>query len=157
MLNRRVLLIAGSWLVAAVIATVGSIAVIRLVVPDLTGSTGAARSTEDVTRALAQTTPVAAATSRPSPTPTGEPSSASGKKRAISTKGGSFIATCTNGTVTVQNLFAGQGFQLDDGPYGTGKRVEVEFESERLDIRVTVTCDANGIPREKIQQEVDAD
>lgn len=170
------MLLAGAgWLVAVVAATSGGIAVVGLVGEGLTGQSGMAMSADQIRAELATSTPAAAvvppSAAAPSPTATpaapsdpasaGSPPSTSpdqrGNQRAISTRGGSFVAQCAGGLVTLRSLFPHQGFHLDDDPRGPARSVQVEFESYDLDVKVTVACDADGRPKHSVEHDREYD
>ncbi|GIH77608.1 hypothetical protein Plo01_40370 [Planobispora longispora] len=156
------------WLVTGALATGAGVAVITFLGEPLTASAHRPLSSAEVTAALARTTPSAsrpaavpspAATPPETPLPSGDPARtgastpapppggpSTGRSRVIGTEGGSTIARCDDGLVTLRAWSPAQGFRVDDVDRGPAARVRVEFESDETDVKIEVWCSADGSP-----------
>lgn len=143
---RPVLAVAG-WLVTAMIATGAGVAVITVVGEALWGAEGRVLSPEEVRRALATAALVTPGTPMVPTTPTAsaipEPG---GTERVISTDGGTVIARCADGLVTLRSWNPAQGYHVDDADRGPARRAEVEFEAEDAKIKIEIRCGPDGLP-----------
>lgn len=146
-------------------------AVIGLLGEPLTGSALRPLSSAEINEALAGTTPqaVAGPTADPAPTPappasstsvspapTPTPSSSAsaapvtGRSGVIDTAGGSVIARCEDGLVTLRAWSPAQGFHVEKVERGPADRARVEFESDETKAKVEVRCSADGSPVHRI-------
>lgn len=148
-------------------------AVIGLLGEPLTGSALRPLSSAEINEALAGTTPqaVAGPTADPAPTPappaspapdpsspvpSASPSSSAsaapvtGKSGVIDTAGGSVIARCEDGLVTLRAWSPAQGFHVEKVERGPADRARVEFESDETKAKVEVRCSADGSPVHRI-------
>lgn len=165
---RKTLLAVLGWLLAAAIAaTMGTLAV-SLLGTGITGEQVHPLSEDAVARALAQSTP--RPSSSPSPTAgprtTPSPSATSSRTaspsvegsrsqiRALGSRGGSVIARCTGSTVYLVSWTPRQGFEVDDYVRGPINTASVNFESETVDVVMSVGCRA-GLPVSLVTAEVD--
>ncbi|MER5620588.1 hypothetical protein ABT061_06025 [Streptosporangium sp. NPDC002544] len=83
-------------------------------------------------------------------TTTAAPVAEPGESRVITTAGGRVIARCKDGLVTLRSWSPAQGFQTDDVERGPADRARVEFESEETEVKVEVTCAADGSPVHRV-------
>ncbi|RBQ14777.1 hypothetical protein DP939_39075 [Spongiactinospora rosea] len=148
--RRRLALAAAGWLGTAVAATTAGVALIGLLGGTLTGPAGGPLSEEQVRRMLAQ----------PAGTPRGVPSApvsgpAPGPGTLISTEGGTLVARCSGGMVTLGSLTPAQGYAVDDVDAGPVARARAEFETGDTEIRVEVRCDASGKPAHTIRRDTE--
>jgi hypothetical protein len=142
-----------AWAATAIAATGAAVAVLGLLGGALTGTSGRVLSGEEVRAALASITP-APSTSAPvpnTPTATEQPGSptASGPVspsprvgRLVQTAGGTVIAVCEGGKVTLRSWSPAQGYSVDGVEPGPGREASVEFEpgGEGDDVEVTIFC-----------------
>lgn len=105
------------------------------------------------TAASPSASPPVSPSASPSVPPSAAPPAASpsGRSRAIDTPGGSVIARCENGLVTLRSWRPAQGFQTDDAERGPARQVQVEFEAEERDVQVEISCSADGVPVHRLQ------
>ncbi|GAA2854097.1 hypothetical protein GCM10010517_12100 [Streptosporangium fragile] len=177
-MRRRLPLAVAGWLITGVLATGAGVAVISGLSEPLTDGGLRPLSAAEVDEALRLTTPLpptgGAVASTPGPASTPDPAvtpgpvvtagpsatatspvptaaaSPPGKSRAIGTPGGSLIARCENGLVTLRSWSPAQGFQADDVERGPGQRARVEFEAEETEVKVEVRCSADGTPVHRV-------
>jgi hypothetical protein len=126
-------------------------------------------SSAEIDEALAGTTPQAVATpasapaspvpstsaslvsdpsASPAPSTSAEP--VTGRSGVIDTAGGSVIARCEDGLVTLRAWSPAQGFHVDKVERGPADRARVEFKSDETDAKVEVRCSADGSPVHRI-------
>ncbi|WP_371779943.1 hypothetical protein [Streptosporangium subroseum] len=170
-MRRRLPLVVAGWLITGFLATGAGVAVIGLLGEPLTGSALRPLSSAEINEALAGTTPqaVAGPTADPAPTPappasstsvspapTPTPSSSAsaapvtGRSGVIDTAGGSVIARCEDGLVTLRAWSPAQGFHVEKVERGPADRARVEFESDETKAKVEVRCSADGSPVHRI-------
>ncbi|GIH98609.1 hypothetical protein Pta02_06180 [Planobispora takensis] len=89
--------------------------------------------------------PTPGRTSEPSPAAS-SPGNSAGRSRVIRTAGGSVIARCSGGLVTLRSWSPAQGFQVDDVERGPAVRARVEFEADETDVKIEVRCSGDGSP-----------
>jgi hypothetical protein len=126
------------WLAVATLATAGSVAAVTAIGTSITGTAVAPLSPAEVDRALASSGPTPA-TTLPASAPPG------GTTRSLPTEGGSVLASCAGGKVTLRSWSPAQGFRTDHIEPGPGDKATLKFESEDKEIEVTVSC-ADGVP-----------
>lgn len=154
-MRKRFPLVVAGWLVTGLLATGVGVAVIDRLSEPLTTTGLRPLSAAEVDRALVlasslpgtpsnvpSAVPDAGRTSRSEPTATTTP----GRSRVITTVGGTVIARCEGGLVTLRSWSPAQGFQVDDVERGPDDRARVEFESEETEVKVEVHCSADGSP-----------
>ncbi|GAA1705690.1 hypothetical protein [Nonomuraea bangladeshensis] len=125
-----------AWAATAVVATGTSLAVLGLVGTGVTGASGHVLSEEDVAAALATATVRAAAT------PAAAPES-SRQGRLIRSAGGTVIASCDGGLVTLRSWSPAQDYSVDGVEPGPAAEAKVEFEPrEGEEIELTIGCSA---------------
>ncbi|MFD8559085.1 hypothetical protein ACFV1N_17530 [Streptosporangium canum] len=149
------------WLIAGSLATTTGVAVIGLLGESLTSSAHRPLSAAEIDEALAAATPAAAihptaVTAHPTPDAThptaatppasAAPAGPSERSGLISTEGGTAIARCEKGLVTLRAWSPAQGFQTKDVDRGPDRRVRVEFESEETEVKIEVWCSPSGFP-----------
>ena len=91
--------------------------------------------------------------SAPGPVPASPSASAepvTGRSGVIDTAGGSVIARCEDGLVTLRAWSPAQGFHVDKVERGPADRARVEFESDETKAKVEVRCSADGSPVHRI-------
>ncbi|WP_068922031.1 hypothetical protein [Planobispora rosea] len=164
-MRRRLPLVVAGWLVTGALATGAGVAVIAFLGEPLTASAHRPLSSAEVAEALARTTPsvspstIATPSTTATPLPSGDPvptgastpappaaGPSTGRSRVIGTAGGSTIARCDDGLVTLRAWSPAQGFRVDDVERGPAARARVEFESDETDVKIEVWCSADGSP-----------
>ncbi|MEV1287609.1 septum formation initiator [Micromonospora sp. NPDC049679] len=137
---RRTLLTVAGWLAAAVVATLVGLAAVRVIGAGITGgAAGEVLTREEIARRLDSATP--SATAAPAP-PTPAPSASSAARAALSTPGGTVVATCADGLVTLLSWAPAQGFAVTDVERGPRERAELKFRGSNGKIEVKVVCAA---------------
>jgi hypothetical protein len=140
--NRRTrsLLAIGGWLTAAAAATVIGVLATGAAGAGITGTTTTPLSQQQVTRALAQTSPA------PSHQQTATPFTApGGVTRVLDTPGGTVIARCLTGQATLLSWSPAQGYDSENIHPGPAPAATISFDAGDTETRVRVDCPA-GIP-----------
>jgi hypothetical protein len=142
-MRRRTLLAVAGWLAAVAVATLIGVGAIRLVGESITGTPGGVLSQGDVARALASPTPTAG----PQPSgDTGPTAGASpGTRQSFSTTGGSVVAECAGGLVTLTAYSPAQGYEVTDADRGPDDDAEVKFRGPGGEVELHLVC-VDGVP-----------
>ncbi|MDG4771878.1 septum formation initiator [Solwaraspora sp. WMMD792] len=147
--NRRVLLTAAGWGLAAGLATLIAVAAVRVVGEGLTGGPGGeVLSQDEIARELAATSgptvigpatpsPVTSSPATPSPDPTGGPDAV---RRAAATPGGTVVAECAGGRARLVSWAPAQGYRATDVDRGPDDDVEVSFVGPAGEYEVDAVC-----------------
>lgn len=152
--NRRVLLTAAGWGLAAGLATLIGVAAIRVVGEGLTGGpAGEVLSQAEIARELAATSgptvigpatpspatpsPATSSPATPSPDPTGGPDAV---RRAAATPGGTVVAECAAGRARLVSWAPAQGYTATDVDRGPDDDVEVSFVGPAGEYEVDAVC-----------------
>ncbi|MFD9702415.1 hypothetical protein [Lentzea sp. NPDC059081] len=150
----------GAWLLAALVAAGAGTVALDLVGEGLLGTQTQALTQDEVAKALAAVGQPATST-RPSTTqptstqpstPQSPPSSAvRGAPRGLTVPGGSIVAECTNGLVTLTTWTPDPGYRSHDVNQGPAAQAFVKFKADRakLESRVTITC-LGGEPQAQV-------
>jgi pyruvate/2-oxoglutarate dehydrogenase complex dihydrolipoamide acyltransferase (E2) component len=177
--NRRLLLVVAGWVLTALVATGAGIAVIGLVGRTFAGGPGDVLSAEEARDALARAeasprptrpspgpssspavpepTPTASAEASPRPTPEATPApTPTAVSRVITTRGGSVVARCQGGLVTLRSWSPAQGYEVDDVDPGPDESAKVTFESDRGEVEIEVRCSASG-PVHTVETDTETD
>lgn len=85
-----------------------------------------------------------------SPGPSTSAAPVTGRSGVIDTEGGSVIARCEDGLVTLRAWSPAQGFHVEKVERGPADRARVEFESDETKAKVEVRCSADGSPVHRI-------
>lgn len=129
-----------AWAVTALAATGAAVAVLGLLGGSLTGGGGHVMSQAEVSAALA----AAPSATRPAARPSAQSATPSSESKLIRTAGGTVIATCQAGQITLRNWSPAQGFSVDDPESGPAGTVKVEFDrDEGEDVEVELGCQGN--------------
>lgn len=133
-----------AWAAAAVAATGAAVAVLGLLGGALTGTSGQVMTQEEARAAL---TRVTATIQRPSQSPARTPTQAPLENEVIRTAGGTVIASCAGGQVTLRSWSPAQGYSVDGVEPGPDTEAKVEFEpdDDAEEVEVKVGC-AGGRP-----------
>lgn len=168
---RRVLLAVAGWLLAAALMVVVGTLAVTLLGTGITGGQVQPLSREAVAQALARSgeqtsttamppasgSPTAPSTAGPSPPASAVPVPSTGQvTRALDSPGGSVIAQCTDSTVYLISWTPRQGFETDEQIRGPAPTAYVKFDSDVLDVLLTVSCQ-DGVPIPSVVNETEAD
>lgn len=136
-MRRRVLLMAVGWLLAAgATAAVGAVA-LDVVGAGILGPQNQPLSPDDVARALAAV-PSSATTIPTTAPPT--PASTAPAPRGLTVPGGTLVAECAGGQVTLKSWSPDQDFRTDDVSRGPAASASIKFKSGKTENVVVVTC-----------------
>ncbi|GAA3811734.1 hypothetical protein GCM10022226_35430 [Sphaerisporangium flaviroseum] len=164
-MNRRLFPIVAGWLVVGLIATGAGVVVTAFLGESITRSTAGALSPADVRRALeASPAPSSvtesipsesgSATASPSPSPAAtrsERPAGTGRRKAISTRGGVVVAGCTDGLATLYSWTPAQGYEVKDAERGPRDKVRVRFERGDVRSEIEIRCsEGHPVPSIKI-------
>jgi hypothetical protein len=146
------------WVLFALVAVTSGWLAVRMVGGAITPAAVPVLSPADVSKRLA--TASAAATgeaqptrsARPSRTPTSAEPAQKTVVRTLSSPGGSVLAACANGLVTLRSVSPAVGFRVDELEEGADAEVEVRFVSSASEVKLKVEC-VDGVPR--AESEVD--
>lgn len=168
-MRRTAIIAVTGWLAAAAAATVAGVAAVTLIGQGLAGpGSGEALSQDEIARELgARPSPVRTGTPGPGggtlgpgggragPGPTGSPPAATpvvpgdspgaARSKLLSTPGGTVIARCAGGQVTLQSWSPAQGYAVGEIRPGPDHEGRVTFERGEDEIEARVWCRA-GIP-----------
>lgn len=147
----RSLLTIGGWLGAVAAATTVGVVAVGAIGSGIAGTTTQPLSHSEVTRALAT-----AKTPTPLPSTPQPGTAAPGVSRVLGTKGGTVLARCSGGNVTLVSWSPAQGYETDDIHRGPARTASMQFETGQVEITVRVTC-ARGVPTAHVTTEADHD
>ncbi|NUO99030.1 MAG: hypothetical protein HOV96_36660 [Nonomuraea sp.] len=126
-----------AWVVTAVAATGAAVAVLGLLGTGVTGTSSRVLSGPEVRAALATATPRTAS----APPATSSPA----QDKLMRTPGGTVIASCSGGQVTLRSWSPAQGYKVDGVEPGPAAEAKVEFEPEEgEEIELKITCTPAG-------------
>ncbi|MGI5269994.1 hypothetical protein ACQEUU_12650 [Nonomuraea sp. CA-218870] len=154
-----------AWAVTAIAATGAAVAVLGLLGGGLTGTSGRVMTQEEARATLARVT---TATQRPPLSPSTSPSTSPSEKpsasppvspsvsaspgvtqtpenEVIRSAGGTVIASCAGGQVTLRSWSPAQGYSVDGVDPGPDTEAGVEFEADAEgaeDVEIKVRCEA---------------
>lgn len=132
-----------AWAVTAAGATAIAVAVIGLLGNGLTGTSTHVLNGDEVRAALVTATARAVATPSAAPSPTSQDT-------LIRSKGGTVIASCDGGRVTLRSWSPSQAYSVDGVEPGPAREAKVEFEpDEGEDVELTIFCRA-GRPEARV-------
>jgi hypothetical protein len=136
-----------AWVATAIAATGAAVAALGLVSGALTGTSGQVMSQDEARAALATRTHSASPSATPAvprtpatpQTATATPGPPEGE--LIRTPGGTVIASCSGGLVTLRSWSPAQGYSVDGVEPGPGREAELEFEAgEGEDVELKLGC-----------------
>ncbi|HEX5543063.1 MAG TPA: septum formation initiator [Micromonospora sp.] len=162
-MSRRMWAGVAGWLAAVVVATLAGVGAVTVAGADLTGPSTRAltedevRKVLDATGAPAQPGPPAGSTGSPLPgsalpgssMPSTQPTAADGATKVFTSPGGSVLARCVDGQVSLDWWTPQQGYQVDSVERGPRREAKVEFESEAGEVELRITCQG-GVPQLRI-------
>ncbi len=82
---------------------------------------------------------------KPRPSPSQTASSQPAVVRTLASRGGSVVAACRSGSVTLRSWSPAVGFRVSEVKRGPATEVEVRFVSKDAEVTMKVTCRA-GVP-----------
>ncbi len=136
-----------AWAATAVAATGAAVAALGLVSGALTGTSGPVMTQDEARAALATRSPTSPPAATPAATPPETPppsATAEPEGELIRTPGGTVIASCSGGLVTLRSWSPAQGYSVDGVEPGPAREAEVEFEAgEREDVELKLGCSAD--------------
>lgn len=139
-----------AWVATALAATAAAVAVLGLLGgSSLTGSEGRVLDSDEVRAALASASMSATAPGSTAPSVSAVPSSAVPTPVVpefvvLTTAGGTVVASCSGGQVTLRSWSPAQGYSIDEADPGPAATAKVEFEpeeGEELEARVGCSGD----------------
>lgn len=153
---RGVVFATAGWLAAAAAAALVGLLALTLLSGGITDEHNDPMSQQAAARALTRAGSGSSASlpgSGPSPSPASRPASPSPSPdkpgavtRALSTPGGTVVARCDGPSVQLLSWTPRQGFEVEENPVrGAGLTAYLKFESDELDVPVTVDC-MDGVP-----------
>ena len=102
--------------------------------------------------------PSSTSSPRPSPTPTATTTTSSGPAavvRTLASRGGSVVAACRSGQVTLRSWSPAVGYRVDEVDAGPGREVEVRFVSNSAEVKMQVRC-VSGVPSARTEYDSDS-
>jgi uncharacterized membrane protein YgcG len=145
-MQKRVVIAVTIWLAGAVLAAVGVTVALNVLGDGIFGAGGPVLSQADVQRELAQ---APAASAQPGPGRVSPPPRPSSSPRpaapapatgSLATSGGTVLASCSAGQVTLTGWFPAQGYQTDGYSRGPAASAWVKFTSGATEQTVSATC-----------------
>ena len=144
------------WLAVTAAAFGISMAAVTLVGSSIGDPVANPLSAEQVRRQLELASPSASPTATPTSEPTGPTTTTSpgtpaasgtgdGQRLLLSSGGGTVIASCAGGLVTLESWSPANGFGADHVDRGPATTAEVEFESDHDRYKLEITC-RSGVP-----------
>jgi hypothetical protein len=147
--RQRTILLAAAWVAGAALIATGAAAAVDAVGSGLLGEGSPTLSQDEVQRRLASATPPAgaepttatppAATATPTATPTAT-ANAAATARVLASAGGTIVASCAAGQVTLLSWSPAQGYRADEVNRGPASSASVKFKAGRTELTVIVTC-----------------
>lgn len=166
------------WAVFVVVAVVSGWVAVQMVGAAIAPASVSVLSTGEVSSRLATSTPVpqSSATHRPShrtsdrpsdPAPTGSdrPGSSSSPPdseaairtvRTLVSRGGSVVASCSGATVYLRSASPAVGYDFDEWSRGPAAEAEVRFSGDAGEVKMLVTCRADGVPTAKVESDAES-
>jgi hypothetical protein len=145
---RRWLLAGAAWLLTVAVATTVATWAVGSMRQGIFGTSDAPYSEADVEARLAASSPGPTA-APPTTAPTSAPaSSPAGVVRALTTSGGTIVAACEAGLVTLRSWTPNAGFETERVQRGPAAVASLRFKARSGggDVRAQITC-VDGEPR----------
>lgn len=159
------------WVVFVAVAVVSGWVAVQMVGAAIAPASVAVLSAGEVSSRLATSTPVPhnAATDRPSDKPSNPAPSGSDRRgsspapsgstqapsstvvRTLVSRGGSVVASCTGSTVYLRSASPAVGYDFDEWDRGPAAEAEVRFSGDSGEVKMEVTCRADGVPTPKVE------
>jgi hypothetical protein len=166
------------WAVFVVVAVVSGWVAVQMVGAAIAPASVSVLSTGEVSSRLATSTPVpqSSATDRPSDRPSDKPSdpaptgserpgsspapstseAPSSTVRTLVSRGGSVVASCSGTTVYLRSASPAVGYDFDEWNRGPAAEAEVRFSGDAGEVKMQVTCRADGVPTAKVETEAES-
>ncbi len=153
-MGRRTLLALAVWVAAAVAAMLTGLAAVRVIGDGIGSPAAEPRDARAVAEALASAeavpppAPPAARPSRPPPATAPLPPRPApprpGPARTLTTPGGTVLARCTDGLVSLLSWTPRPGYATHRADRGPTREAEVAFRGSGDEVEVTVRCGPDG-------------
>ncbi|MFG2039349.1 hypothetical protein [Dactylosporangium sp. NPDC048998] len=132
----------GAWLAAAALATAASIGAVNSLRRGLFGLSDEPLRESEVQAQLSPTPSLPPPEPSGSATPSGSPAVPSAATRALTTDGGSLVASCTDGLATLVSWIPRAGWEADHVARGPAPAVSLRFKARSGGgaVRARVTC-----------------
>jgi len=88
--------------------------------------------------------PTSSSSPKPAPTKTSSPAPKT-VARTIASRGGSVVAACTSGSVTLRSWSPAVGYRVDEVRRGPAAEAEIKFASSSNEVTLQVRC-VSGVP-----------
>ena len=145
-MSKRAALISALLLAAVAVAVIGATAALGVIGNGAFGPGGKTLTQEDVQRSLAQQSPAAPSTqATPRPSARTSPPTPASAAGSFASSGGTVLASCSSGQVTLTSWIPAQGYETDGVSRGPARSAWVKFKSSGTELTVTVSC-AGGRP-----------
>jgi hypothetical protein len=141
-MSKRAALISALLLAGVAVAVIGATAALGVIGNGAFGPGGKTLTQADVRRSLAQGTPAPPTQAGPRSSPPASPASAAA---SFASSGGTVLASCSSGQVTLSSWIPAQGYETDGVSRGPARSAWVRFKSSGVEVTVTATC-AGGRP-----------
>ncbi|MDT5025645.1 MAG: hypothetical protein QOE61_2071 [Micromonosporaceae bacterium] len=145
-MRQRIILVTAAWLVGAAATATAATAALGALGAGLAGPGSRPMSQADVQRELSAAgptgSPPALSSGQPSPDASRTPATAppTSGTRVVPTVGGTIVAQCSGGQVTLVSWIPAQGYRTDGVTPGPANSTWVKFKAGRSELLVTVTC-----------------
>jgi hypothetical protein len=148
-MRTRAVLVAVGWLVVAGAAATTATVALNTIGAGILGASSRPRTPADIHRELAadrpfagSSAPAAEAPPGPAVTPTGTPTSTVSPppRRILATDGGTVVAQCAAGQVTLLSWSPAQGYRTDGVTRGPAPVASIKFKAANAELLVTVRC-----------------
>lgn len=167
----------GLWVLFVTVAVGSGWIAVQMVGAAIAPASAPALSAGEVSQRLATSTPApeTAASDRPSakktrgpePTssgspgqntaPSATPDTADTVVRTLVSRAGSVVAECTGTRVYLRSASPAVGYDFDEWDRGPAEEAEVRFTGESREVKMQVTCRADGVPTATVEGETESD
>jgi len=145
-MSKRAALISALLLAGVAVAVIGATAALGVIGNGAFGPGGKTLTQADVRRALAQqSAPASPTQATPRSSVPTSPAGSASEAVSFASSGGTVLASCSSGQVTLSSWIPAQGYQTDGVSRGPARSAWVRFKSSGAEVTVTATC-AGGRP-----------
>ncbi|MGN6679438.1 MAG: hypothetical protein ACTHKL_16880, partial [Streptosporangiaceae bacterium] len=145
-MSKRAALISALLLAGVAIAVIGATAALGVIGNGAFGP-GKTLTQADVRRSLAQqSAPAQPTQATPRSSAPASPPASGSEAVSFASSGGTVLASCSSGQVTLSSWIPAQGYETDGVSRGPARSAWVRFKSSGAEVTVTATC-AGGRPR----------
>jgi hypothetical protein len=146
--RKRIILVAAAWLAGAAATATAATVALNVLVAGLPGPSSRPMSLEEVQRELSAAGPTGgpSASSGTVASPNGSRGTGpaapppSSDTRVLSTTGGTIVARCSGGQVSLVSWSPAQGYRTDGVTAGPAASAWIKFKAGRTELLVTITC-----------------